>query len=324
MQFSKFAKGSPNSKDKGKAPEPEVEDLKDASPEPAPEPESSGGALSILDDSPEAEGASLLAMAEAASSEGGGGGMLFPVIQISGGESGGQYKLLGEVPKEAARMFMPVTSDDPVEGVLVGYRVEMIAWPAGKKSDEGSTTTPAWSAVLPATAVASARDLFLKASEAFNFTKGADKHKFDFDASDVGHLRPSFQALVFVPNPGGIIVVQPPALHGSWLESAETLAKLVDPKTRKLGRFPVRIYSKSRAVKYSAHSNKIHRLVFDKATDSEGAEWVQTFQQWREHVIREDPETVQSIETWLRGEDAPLNEAALERLEKAKGMAPQR
>lgn len=338
MQFSKFAKSPAASEPKADAEEVENDIVPEREEAPDPTPpkqekkavaKSDPKALSLFEESASAEGESLLALAAAAERAADGGGasdMLFPILQITGGASGGQWKLVGEVPKEVARMFMPVTADDSVDGVLVGYRVELIAWPSGKRDDEDEKTSrPAWTAVLPGTASAALRDAFLAAAEAFNFTKSVDKGKFDFEASGVGHLRPSFQALIYVPGPQGLIVVQPPALYPSWLESAEGLAKLVDPKTKRLGRFPVRISAKSRAVKYgNGHSNKVHRLVFDKATDSEGAEWHESFSAWRGHAMENEPELVEAINGWLNGADAPLTDEVLERLEKAKAMKPAR
>ena len=335
MQFSKFAKTPAPAPAE---PETETEDLKDAAPEPAPKKEVAkaqpkAGAVTLFsDDDAAAEGAGLMAMASAAdrasgeSGESGASDMLFPILQVTGGASGGQWKLVGEVPKEVARLFMPVTADDSVDGVLVGYRVEMVAWPSGGRDDgEEKATRPAWTAVLPGTATATARDLFLSAAEAFNFTKGVDKHKFDFAESDVGHLRPSFQCLVYVPGPQGLVVVQPPALFQSWIESAEGLAKLVDPKTKRLGRFPVRVSIKSRAVKYgNGHANKVHRLVFDKATDSDGAEWLDSFKLWREHAVDHEPELAEAVNGWLSGVDAPLTDEAVARLTKAKNLKPAR
>lgn len=325
MQFSKFAK-SKTPAEEPEAKEVEVETSPEVPAAPAPK---SNTALSLFDDSAaEAEGSSLLAMAAKAeqSSEGGGGSpMLFPTIQVTGGESGGQWKLVGDVPKEVARMFMPVTGADTLDGVLVGYRVELIAWPQGKRGDDEETTRPAWTAVLPGTAPANLRDLFMAAAEAFNFTPGADKHKFDFAASGVGHIRPSFQALVFVPGPGGCVVVQPPALYPSWMETVETLVRCVDPKSGRLGRFPVRVGIKSRPIKYNnGNSNKVHRLVFDKAMDSQGQEWHESFNAWRAHALDQDPDIVEDINTWLSGADAPITDEIIERLNKAKALKPQR
>lgn len=330
MQFSKFA-GKQAAAEKPATPTPtepaptEVEQAPtevEATPMPA---ESDSRALALFGDDSGAEGASLLAVAAEAqaAASGGGAGQMFPILQITGGESGGQWKLVGDVPKEIARQFMPVTSDDTLDGVFVGFRVEMVAWPRNKRpEDEG--TRPAWSAVLPATADAATRDLFLAAAEAFNFTPGADKHKFDVDTGGPGHLRPSFQALVYVPGPQGLIVIQPPALYSSWLESAESLAKLVDPKTGKLGRFPVRIKVNSRPVKYSSFTNKIHRVVFEKAIDTDGQAWLASFQSWRQHTLAEDLETAETVAKWMSGADAPITDEVLARLAKAKGLKPPR
>lgn len=325
MQFSKFAgkqaaakpaESNPNPADEATEVEATVAETAESAPV-------ESTALSVLADDTGAEGAALVAMAAASEQQTAGVGQMFPILQVTGGESGGQWKLVGDVPKEIARQFMPVTSDDSLDGVFVGFRVEMVAWPRNKRpEDEG--TRPAWSAVMPATAPANVRDSFLAAAEAFNFTPGADKAKFDVAAGGPGHLRPSFQALVYLPSVQGLIVVQPPALLSSWLESAESLVKLVDPKTGKLGRFPVRVKVSSRVIKYASNVNKIHRLVFDKAMDSEGAQWLEGFREWREHVLAKDEETAKTVNSWLTGADAPLLPDHVARLTQAAAMKPPR
>jgi hypothetical protein len=257
---------------------------------------------------PSASAAGLLAVISAADS---GQGLQFPLLMVAGGAQGGTMS-----PPEIANK-MP-QGKMPIEGVFVGLRTDLSAWPTGYDDrDPNAEQQPCWSVAVAAHDQANALVL-QDACKQYQFTGKDKKAAFDHAASGVGHIKPTLQVMVWSKALGDLIVVQSPAAYESWVEGLRGILRLADPATGALAQFPMsmRVTSLPRSSK-SGFSWLVHVFNVDVAPNAAGVEMMTAFKAWRAGLPEEK---VKQVNDWLSASDRPMTQAIQEALVKAKGI----
>lgn len=238
--------------------------------------------------------------------------LLFPILALSGGSSGGAFAPIKAVPEEIANQ-MP-QGKKPFEGFVLGYRTEIVAWPAGfDDREEGSK--PSWSVAISSEDAAGA-ELVKKACKQYQFTKNDAKGKFDFADSGVGHIKPVLQLLVWLPDVEDLIIVQTPAHFESWRKTAEQLNRNADPKTGEVLKFPALIRPVSTPKNINGFATTEHIIDITAMLNDAGAKLFGRFSAWREGA-KQNPEIVANVGSWVQGLDAPRTDEINAILQKA-------
>lgn len=243
----------------------------------------------------------------------------FPLLYVTGGNSGGAITPAKFVPAEIADNLPQ--GKKPVRGVYLAHRIEIAAWPEGYKDEQGDSDAPrrpAWTAEIPGEAGEDI-SVLTRACKAYQYTPLADKVKFDFAAeAAVGHIRPVISLLMYLPDTDGVVVVQPPAHYNAFVNTAGALAKNADPATGALEQFPavLTVVSKTTTAKGSGKSWTIHHLDVVADVTPKGKDTYAAFQKWKA-TVAEDPATVASIMDWINCTENPLSEENRARLRRA-------
>ncbi len=229
---------------------------------------------------------------------------LFPMLFISGGTNGGLMVPAGDVPAEIADSLPQ--GRRPFDAVFLDYRLSIVSWPVGYNDRTEEKSKPAFSAGVSA---ASADDavLVMKACKNYQYTKGAQKNKFDLATSRVGHIRPQVEMLVYLPGPVDRLVVV--ASQGSYASVERTFAnidKLVDPVTEKLGRFPCSIRPATEEVPMGTFQVKIHSLEITPSTNTTSPAWP-AYVNWLA-TARTDAALVAQVNQWTQAADRPMTD----------------
>lgn len=239
----------------------------------------------------------------------------FPLINVTGGPSGGMFEPLATMPQEL-QDALP-SGKKPIQGVLMGFRYHATAWPAGyadtdaqaaaQPSGEKTKSKPVYAVAIGNTDVDGVK-LLMAAAKNYQYTKTADKAKFDYAASKAGHLKPALELLVWLPEVEAPVVVSSAYGHGCVVESLTSLQTLVDPKTGSLGQFPAQVRSVSQEkTSKSGYKFKVHALEVSNTMNTGGSvELYKAYTGWIQEAAK-DPGTVQKVRDWLSGADRPLN-----------------
>ncbi len=126
---------------------------------------------------------------------------IFPTIGQVGGDTGGMFDR-DEMNEEGSDDDLP-TGRDAFVGILIAYRILVLAWPKGSSGPGGPKTTPRWQAVISANEGAAA-DIAASAFKKYAFRtnrpeqKGAAEPFFD----SLCHPSMAVEALMFEPQAG--------------------------------------------------------------------------------------------------------------------------
>jgi len=193
-------------------------------------------------------------------------------------------------------------------------------WPVDfdNKQDD---TRPCWSAIIDSSDDTSA-ELLTQYGEAYQYTAKVDRcDKFD-TPSGPGHLRPAFQALVFLPpiantmpgTPtwnGGLAVIQTPYSAVAVQRSADSIIRHADSATNSIPPFACQFEVRTNQETNKAGTQvwKIHNLDFSAlAFPGAQAEAVLTaFRSWFSGL---DATSKQVYNDWIAGKENPMNQAA--------------
>lgn len=263
--------------------------------EAVPQPQTSG--LTLFN-SPDV-GAALLAVSELQGAR----SFVFPVFEVTPGNTGGAFRPMRGTP-EAIADELPQGSK-PVPCIFLGYRTHLFAWPVGK-SDDGEKVKPVWAVNVPCTAAQDAV-LIAKAMEKYTYKNKAAKAAYDFEVSGVGHLRCQFQALVFVASMNAICVVQSVGAYKSWLGSCASARGLLDPNGGFI-KSPVAA-SVATTEEKGAEAWKLHTLQFSPAL-GEKVDRTAIMKQFAAFgsAIQAEPQKLQEVMDWLACADHPITE----------------
>ena len=242
---------------------------------------------------------------------------LFPVVEVTGGETGGSFKAQRGTPTEVADVLPEGTK--PIPLVLIGYRTEALAWPEGKRDDEGDgpKQQPAWKCVIPGNAPDDYR-LYVRAFERFTFKKKDDKAAYDIAAGGPGHLRAAFEALVYSPQAEGLIVLRGVSLYKSWVGSCQELSRLVGED----GQFikdPLAAFVRTTTEKGSK-AWPLHTLCFTLTPEAGRAfNRDEIRAAWNKFAAAhaEDREMLDKMNRWLTGDGHAMTDSIREKLKES-------
>lgn len=271
-----------------------------------PEPNTS---LSLMPEGGTVTVADVLNTALSADSAKAGGN--FGLVNLTGGPSGGMYAP-AEFQAQEAQDALP-SGKKPINGVLMGYRLAVSAWPVGyiesanqPKDANAPKSKPVYAASVSAND-ATHLPLAVKAARNYQFTKSADKSKFDYATSKAGHIRVSVELMIYNAELGQPIIVATPANYGSVETTLQNIQKLIDPKTGALGQFPCSI----RPVTVDKRSKggfswKEHSLdITNTAGQADGATQWNSFGAWKVEALK-DAGLVQSVRDWVSAQDRKI------------------
>jgi hypothetical protein len=253
--------------------------------------------------------AALNAITELANS---GTPVVFPTLNVKGGNAGGSMEPAKFVAQEVADQLPQ--GKKPVDGVFMGYRSALNAWPVGY-NDRTEGDKPVFSVAISC-GDAEGAGLMGVAAKSYQYTKGDLKGKWDAADSGIGHLLPSMEIMMYVPAVDDIVIITTPAKFTSWTGTNANLNKLVDPKTKQLLQQPVQVRVVSTPKTVNGNPITEHVLDFNVVATETGKEWYQKYAQFIQQAAA-DEELREKIENWVNGADRPLTDAIRAVLTKA-------
>lgn len=243
----------------------------------------------------------------------------YPVLALAGGATGGGFTMLGQAPVPAGLPQGKV----PVRGMFLSYRYSALAWEvdfdeAKKLAGSGGAPKPVWSCLIPNTA-ADDIELVTECARKFQFTAKVNRGKWDFAVSNVGHVKATFEALLYSPDVNGLIVVRSCAGFDSMSRSNASLDKFVDPATNSIRPFPctVRGVTSNEANKKGDQSWKVHHLEFGGEPTAAGLEIVKAFNTWL-GATAADPDQLKAFQDWTTCADDCIDADVRDALRKGK------
>lgn len=248
----------------------------------------------------------------------GGSPLVYPVIEVTPGNTGGIFSPSQRNPEDLAAILP--SGRQPLHAVFLGYRYEVVAWKRGFSDSQGEEdNTPAWGCVVPCTETEKVKQLVAFA-EAYQYTPTSARDVFDYPDGP-GHIRPVFQLLTYLAPvgkwSGGLVVVQSPWHTTSVTRSAESLLRHADPNTGVIPPFAcsVAVHTTTETNKAGTYQWKIHSLAVQALPfPGQAAEQVYVaFKEWFQSLTQEDKEEFQN---WVKGEDRPITTEAAEALAK--------
>lgn len=234
----------------------------------------------------------------------------FPVVVQTAGAQGGQFAPADFLPTEV-QDTLP-SGKKPITAVFMGYRLAVSAWALGYNDSAAQPKDPNAGAPKPVyTASVGANDaeatkLVMSAAKNYQFTKAADKSKFDYATSKAGHVKVQVELMVFLPETNSVVIVSAAPGYGNTEATLKSLQKLVDPKTGGLGQFPcqLRPVSEDKSSK-SGFSWKQHSIDITTLVTSDGATALAAYAGWKQTAVT-DAGVVQSVRDWLAGTDRKM------------------
>lgn len=244
----------------------------------------------------------------------------YPTLDVSGGDTGGSFVPSGYEPEEVADQ-MP-QGKKPVPVVFLGYRTQAYAWATsgrapGATAAGGKKQPPVWRCAIPGTAAADTA-LIKQAVENYTFKKKHEKEAFDFEKSGIGHIKVEFQALVFCPEFGALLVLQSVPVFKSWRGTADSVLKLVDPATRRWTSEPVLARIRTTEEK-GAEAWKLHTIMFELMPEAEKAKHRAAVLEFAA-AMRDNKEEQQKAHDWLTCAGCEMTDAIREKLKQAAAL----
>jgi hypothetical protein len=262
----------------------------------------------------------------------GGQPLVLPTINITSGNTGGQFAANDRNSPEHLRVLPQ--GRIPLFGVFLAYRYDVTGWPVDFDNKD-EDTRPCWSAIIPSSDEAAA-ELLTQYGEAYQFTAKVDRcNKFD-TPSGPGHLRPSFQSLVFLPpiqntmpgTPtwnGGLAVIQTPYSPVSVQRSADSIIRHADAATNSIPPFACQfeVRTNQETNKAGTQAWKVHHLDFS-ALAFPGAQAEAVLTAFRDWFATLDDAAKKVYNDWTAGKDNPMNQAARQALTLGAGLRNRR
>lgn len=231
----------------------------------------------------------------------------FPITAIVRGNNGGMLSPNDGLDAEIAAALPAGKAG--FTAVFLGYRLVGLAWPT--KMDDTAVGTggdakvkPAWNVVVSCEDVQNVA-LVRKAGDAYQFTPGVDKDKFD----GLGHFRPGVEALFYSPK-HGLFVVKGVDHASSTSRTLVSLAKAL-PNGR-FAPFPAQVTPKSTDEK-GIKPWKCHSLEFAVAVNEAGKEAWTGFQEWVKEA-KADAEFMATFNEWKASKISDAAAAALPKI----------
>ena len=229
------------------------------------------------------------------------------------------------------KVFIPNKGNSPADldtlpdgskarpGLYLAKRLGVLSWKVGY-DNKGEEESPAYIAFAKDS---NADDVALigKAVKARQMMKKTDEHKFDYDASKVGHVKPILEILSWLPDTGFVVITTSPNYH-DVVDGVLALKKLVNADTGEIGLTPatfapVQKEHKSATWTWNANYCEITPLPAGAARDSLLAK----FEDYRA-LTAENLEVKAAVDSWLDGSDRPMTEDVRTALRGAVALNP--
>jgi len=237
----------------------------------------------------------------------------FPVLTLQGGngESGGKWAYGANV-EPSMRAFLPVAAQ-PTTGVFLAYRLRGVAWSIAydEAKAQGIKAAPLWDITVNSTEAADVM-LALDAAEAVQYTKKADRSKFD----GLGHLNLGLEVLMYREET--LYVMQIPNVVSGTVRTLKSLTSVMQG-IGGLRSTPVIVTpvttEEGKATKFLTHS-----LSFAGAMTGEGAAVWKSYQAMRPQLLQ-DEEFLAEFTAWNTSD---IGDQARESLTAIAGMRTKR
>jgi hypothetical protein len=242
---------------------------------------------------------------------------LFPHICIKGGNAGGTLIPTPSTERTFADICRRLPQGkQPCEGIVMGFRAEAIAWPRNyddRKEGEKPSINCAISFVDQ-----EGISTLVQGCKNFQFAKKEVKNsKWELANGGPGHLRPTFQMLMWLPDIGQCVVLQSSPLLETFQAMAKQVMKLANPDTQELDPIPV-VCSVTTEPWYE--DNSFHYWQMDAWRDARAKAAYEKFAAWVADVQANRPDIVEAVSAWVNGTDKEISETDGERLTQAANM----
>jgi len=240
---------------------------------------------------------------------------LFPILTQQGGNTGGAFQKAGHMtPSEAANL---PEGTKPFTAVFIGYRFIATSW---EDSGGGSEKKrPVFSCAIPASE-GTLTGQVMETGKNYQFTKLADKEKYDFASSNVGHIRPQIEMLLFDPEYGELFTYQTCSHYNSAKDTRDQLLKnattMTDGTQVMLPFIGVFTAQSHRVTTKSGNAIAHHYAEISKLdiADANARKAWDAWQQFSE-VAKTDATLMDKVNDWFAGNDSSVSaqcRAALE------------
>lgn len=233
---------------------------------------------------------------------------LFPLVNVLGGATGGGFDA-AKHQAEDLKQLLP-SGRKPIKAVFLGYRVIVTAYPL--LYDAARKDKPSWLAAIPSHD-GDAMTVATKLCRNYQFTKKTNKGKFNFDSSNVGHVKPAVEVLVYLPEANMLCTVRGTNDYTATERTMREISAHV-ASDGSIQPFACAIEVESnREGEETANPWLIHHMRFLAIPPKDAATWKAGFDGWVA-AASEDAETVENYQKWLGGSDKPLTDDILQRM----------
>ncbi len=205
----------------------------------------------------------------------------FPLIKLQSGngESGGKWAY-GENVETAMRAFLPVAAQ-PTTGVFMANRLRGTAWPRAydEAKAQGVVDKAIWDVTVSSIEGADIT-LAIDAAEAVQYTKKADRSKFD----GLGHLSLGLEILMYREE--SFFVIRVPQMVSSTVRTLKSLTAVMQG-IGGLRSTPV-IVTPLTIEESGTTAFKSHSLAFSGAMTGEGAAVWKSYQALRPQLLQDE------------------------------------
>jgi hypothetical protein len=239
---------------------------------------------------------------------------LFPVVAVSGGDTGGMW--IPKVPDDDELVDDLPGGKKPVSCILLAVRLAVTAWRQDKDDVSDDANTPAWSFASPLSAGEVLR-LTQQACKKYQTTPKDDRGKFDWRGGDgTGRPGPTLEVLVWLPD-AGLVVLRPPPTYGSFIATVKALRSSVCDGQGNPVMGPVSIGIESATVSSRARKWKEYSFSFATPRDKRGADMMESFKAW---AAEADDEVDAALGEWVSAQDQPITDLIREKLDQIRKM----
>ncbi len=247
------------------------------------------------------------------------GGLLLPTVKV-GGDPAAFIPAKGNDPKD---MDLLPDGGKARAGIYIGKRMGVLSWKVGfdDKATAGEDKGgPAFVALAPDDAIEDVK-LIGKATKARQMTAKVSANKiWDFANSQVGHLKPLAEFLVFFPETGFTVITHSPNYH-DVVDAIAGLKNIADKETGEINMpvvmfKPARDHHKSKSYEWDASFCSVS-LADEKvkaAVQKQFAEY--------QAIIKDNIVVQEAVKSWLRCADRPMTDEIREALKRGIALNP--
>ena len=236
----------------------------------------------------------------------------YPILEVSGGNSGGAFQPRKGTAEDVGDKLPQ--GRKPIPCIFLGYRTSAFAWPAALNGDDEAAADkkprPAWQVNI-SSADGTNHSLLTKALNNYTFKPKEAKGAFDVATGGPGHLRASFQALVYEPQYDGLIIIAGAPLYKSWTGSCASVKKLLTPQG---GFITAPVMATVRTTDEKGKKPwKLHTLEFSLSVQGDMAAMMAKFKAFVV-AMKEDQRSIAEMTDWLACTDNPISDETISSL----------